>query len=98
VSAKRERKIRFFQPDAYISVDYEARAIQIYRKDPPPPGAQFPSISAQQIELGEADPLADEVRAFVAAVRARGTPEVSGDDGWRVRELSERIKSVMISE
>src|SRR5260370_1079261 len=32
VAARRERKIRLFQPDAYISVDYEARKIQIYRK------------------------------------------------------------------
>ncbi|HEV2171149.1 MAG TPA: Gfo/Idh/MocA family oxidoreductase, partial [Candidatus Binatus sp.] len=39
VSARRERKIRFFQPDAYISVDYEARSIQLYRKSPPLPGS-----------------------------------------------------------
>ena len=32
VAPRRERKIRFFQPDAYISVDYEARRIQVYRK------------------------------------------------------------------
>ncbi|MGH7948920.1 MAG: Gfo/Idh/MocA family protein, partial [Candidatus Binataceae bacterium] len=35
VAPRRERKIRFFQPDAYISVDYEARRIQVYRKSPP---------------------------------------------------------------
>ncbi len=46
VAPRRERKIRFFQPDAYISVDYEARRVQIYRKGPPPPGARFPAISA----------------------------------------------------
>src|SRR5262249_20419001 len=37
VAPRRERKIRFFQPDAYLSVDYEARRVQIYRKSPPPP-------------------------------------------------------------
>ena len=52
VAPRRERKIRFFQPDAYISVDYEARRIQIYRKSPPAPGAAFPTISAEQIDLG----------------------------------------------
>jgi predicted dehydrogenase len=95
VSAKRERKIRFFQPDAYISVDYEARRIQIYRKSPPPPGAQFPVISADQIDFGEADPLAEEVRSFVDAVRSRSKPQVSADDGLRVMELTDRIKQVM---
>src|SRR5580700_10399844 len=98
VAARRERKIRFFQPDAYISVDYEARSIQLYRKTPPAPGAQFPTISAEQIEFGEGDPLADEVNAFVASVRSRSTPAVSADDGLRVMELSERIKEVMLTD
>ena len=35
VAPRRERKIRFFQPDAYVSVDYDARRIQVYRKTPP---------------------------------------------------------------
>jgi len=98
VAGRRERKIRFFQPDAYISVDYEARSIQMYRKTPPARGAQFPTISAEQIDLGEGDPLADEVNAFVAAVRSRSTPAVSAEDGLRVMELTERIKEVMLTD
>jgi predicted dehydrogenase len=98
VSARRERKIRFFQPDAYISVDYETRSIQMYRKTPPARGAQFPTISAEQIEFGEGDPLADEVKAFVDSVRSRSTPAVSAIDGLRVMELTERIKEVMMTD
>ena len=37
VSLKRERKVRFFQPDAYISIDYDQRRAQIFHK--PAPGA-----------------------------------------------------------
>ncbi len=95
VAPKRERKIRFFQPDAYISVDYEARRVQVYRKSPPPPGAKFPIISANQIDLEAGDPLADEVSSFIAAVRTRATPAVTAEDGLRVMELSERIKHEM---
>ncbi|MGA2410150.1 MAG: Gfo/Idh/MocA family oxidoreductase [Candidatus Binataceae bacterium] len=98
VSARRERKIRFFQPDAYLSVDYEARRIQIYRKNPPPPGSSFPVISAEQIDLGEGDPLMEEVRAFVATVRTRGTPRVTAADGLRVMELSDRIAAAIARE
>jgi len=98
VAPRRERKIRFFQPDAYISVDYEARRVQIYRKSPPPPGAKFPVISADQLDLGEGDPLADEVKSFVDAVRTRGTPAVTAADGLRVMELSERIRTSMSAE
>ena len=95
VAPRRERKIRFFQPDAYISLDYEARRIQIYRKSPPPTPGAFPVISAEQIELGEADPLADEVASFVATVRTRGVPAVTARDGLRVIELIERIRVCM---
>jgi predicted dehydrogenase len=97
VAPRRERKIRFFQPDAYISVDYEARRIQIYRKSAPAPGAAFPTISAEQIDLGDADPLRDEIAAFVASVRGRTPPPVTADDGLRVMELSERIRRAMES-
>ncbi len=95
VAPRRERKIRFFQPDAYISVDYEARRIQLYRKSPAPPGSNFPIISADQIDLGEADPLADEVASFIASVRARSTPAVTARDGLKVIELIEKIRVSM---
>lgn len=98
VAPRRERKIRIFQPDAYISVDYEARRIQLYRKSPPPPGSAYPEISARQIDLGEGDPLADEVAAFVDSVRTRRPPAVTADDGLRVMEVSGRIHSAMRAE
>lgn len=91
VAARRERKIRFFQSDAYISLDYEARRIQIYRKEPPPAGAAFPVISAEQIEINEGDPLRDEIGAFVQSVQTRLHPEVGPADGLRVMELSDQI-------
>jgi predicted dehydrogenase len=91
VAPRRERKIRFFQPDAYISLDYETRRIQVYRKEPPPDGAAFPVISAEQIDIGEGDPLRDEIAAFVESVQTRGTPLVDPAAGLRVMELSERI-------
>jgi len=98
VAPRRERKIRFFQPDAYISVDYEARRIQVYRKTPPAEGSTFPTISAEQIDLEDGDPLQDEITAFVDSVRTRGVPQVTADDGLRVMELSERIRIAMEKE
>jgi predicted dehydrogenase len=95
VAPRRERKIRFFQHDAYLSVDYETRRIQVYRKSPPPEGSAYPVISAEQIELDKGDPLADEIAAFAHSVRTREAPVVSAADGLRVMELTERIKSAM---
>jgi len=95
VAAKRERKIRFFQADAYISVDYEARTLQVYRKSPPAAGGQYPVISAERVELENGDPLGDEIASFVASVRTRATPAVSARDGLRVIEVCERINAAM---
>jgi predicted dehydrogenase len=95
VSQRRERKIRFFQPDAYISLDYEARAVQIYRRDPPPPGQTYPTISAELIDVPEGDPLADEVADFVECARARSLPQVGVTQGLRVVELCEQISSAI---
>jgi predicted dehydrogenase len=47
VSLKRERKIRFFQPDAYISIDYDQRRAQIYHK--PAPGGGEDGLRALEI-------------------------------------------------
>jgi predicted dehydrogenase len=95
VAPRKERKIRFFQPDAYISLDYEARRIQVYRKELPPAGANYPLISAEQIEIEEGDPLLDEITAFVRSVTTRCIPEVDATAGLRVIDLSERIAAAI---
>jgi predicted dehydrogenase len=95
VAPRRERKIRFFQSDAYISLDYEARTLQIYRKDPPPPGQLYPAISAERIDLRDGDPLAAEIGEFVNSVRTRTAPQVGVMDGLRVVELCEQISSAV---
>jgi predicted dehydrogenase len=95
VSQRRERKIRFFQADAYISLDYEARTVQIYRRNPPLPGQLYPTIWAERIDLGEGDPLADQIADFVACARTRSMPQVGVKDGLRVVELCEQISSAI---
>ena len=52
----------------------------------------------EQIDLGEADALGAEIRAFLASVRTRARPAVTGEDGLAALQLCERILSVMESE
>ena len=89
VSMKRERKIRFFQPDAYISIDYDQKRAQIYRK--PGKGAGWQDIRAESIEISDGDALADEIDSFLDSVRSRGTPLVSGEEGLRALEIATMI-------
>jgi predicted dehydrogenase len=96
VSMKRERKIRFFQKDAYISIDYDQKRAQIYRK--PHEGAGWQDIRGEIIEIKEGDALADEVDSFLDSVRTRTRPLVSGEDGLKALEIasviSERLGSL----
>lgn len=91
VSIKRERKIRFFQPDAYISIDYDQRRAQIYRK--PAPGAGWLDIRVENIEIREGDALADEIESFLECVQARSVPLVGGAEGLRALEIASQISA-----
>ncbi|MBI4527634.1 MAG: Gfo/Idh/MocA family oxidoreductase [Deltaproteobacteria bacterium] len=89
VSMKRERKIRIFQPDAYISIDYDRRSAQIYRR--PEKGAKWEQIRGETIEIPEGDALSDEIESFLTAVQQRSRPLVSGEDGLRALEIAAMI-------
>lgn len=91
VSLKRERKIRFFQPDAYISIDYDQKRAQIYYK--PAPGAGWLDIRGETIEIKDADALADEIDSFLTCVASREVPLVSGEDGLHALEIASSISA-----
>lgn len=88
------RKIRIFQNDAYISIDYEARQISIFRKEGegmPIPG--LPNVTMEARSFEQSDSLMAEVRSFVDSVRKGMAPAVTGEDGRRALELALKISS-----
>jgi predicted dehydrogenase len=95
ISRDRVRKIRFFQPDAYLSIDYAAQEVEGWRlvkRD----GAR-PSIEGGPIPVERDEPLRRELADFARAVRERGTPIVDGAAGRRALELATRIAEKMES-
>lgn len=91
VALKRERKMRLFQPDTYIVVDYGEHRIRICRRDPTPAAGSLPNISFEEREVGGEDALEEEIRAFLRSVRDRSEPIVSGQDGLQALEVAEQI-------
>jgi len=96
ISRDRVRKIRFFQPDAYISIDYaaqEAEGWRLSRRD-----GQRPQIEGGPIPVQSDEPLRRELADFVAAIRDRRAPLVDGQAGRRAlalaTEVAEKMKTV----
>ncbi len=93
ISRERVRKIRFFQADAYVSVDYAAQEVEVYRLVRRA-GAP-PAIEGGRVEIAREEPLACELSDFLAAVRDGRPPLVSGRDGRRALALAERVTERM---
>ncbi|HZD54999.1 MAG TPA: Gfo/Idh/MocA family oxidoreductase [Candidatus Aquicultoraceae bacterium] len=97
VSARKQRKIRIFQADAYVSMDFVEHTIQIFRRTYPggPEGA--PEITGEILETEKGDALRDEIRSFLECVRTGAAPRVSGQDGLAALEVAFRILRKMRS-
>lgn len=93
ISRERVRKIRFFQPAAYLSIDYAAQKVELWRLVKTE--GRMPSIQGGDVDVVNEEPLKRELADFVAAVRARRAPEVTGEDGLRALALAQRITDRM---
>ncbi len=93
ISRDRVRKIRFFQQDAYISVDYGTQEAEMYRLVRH--ADRRPSIEGGKIEVRQDEPLKIELADFAEAARTGRAPRVTGEDGRRAVELAQRITERM---
>lgn len=101
VSRERLRRIRFFVPRAYVSIDLLKRAAEVLelaadprewlaRGELPPAGALIARRTVGPFP--DANPLADEVADFVAACVGDASPLVGVRDGLRALELAARVQ------
>ncbi len=89
VASDRVRKFRLFGSDAYVSVDTKEQEVHGYRLGTDGNGA--PAIVPLDVTVEKKEPLRAELEAFVAAVRMRRRPLVSGEDGLAALELAIRV-------
>jgi predicted dehydrogenase len=96
VSTDKVRKLRFFQPNAYVSIDYgrrDALVVSIDKKaTAAASGGGFPAgLGFRKLETKPEEPLHAELRAFVEAVRSRQPGPVTGREARRALALAERV-------
>jgi predicted dehydrogenase len=89
VSAEKIRKFRVFAPRTYISADFAAREVRVYRLRDGAGGQ--PEIDVQRTAAPAQEPLRRQLEAFVSAVRTRSAPAVTGEDGRRALALAHAI-------
>ena len=94
VSTERIRKLRFFQPRQYISIDYGRQDVVAFTVGDGSAHAT-PSVNPQigmlKPPVTSEEPLRAELRSFLDAVRHRSTPVVTLEDGRRALALALNI-------
>jgi len=93
ISREPVRKIRFFQRDAYLSIDTAAREVEMWRLVPQPTGV--PAIGGGKLEVAGDEALKSELEDFLGAVRDGRAPAVSGEQGRAALALATRIVELM---
>ncbi len=89
ISRDRVRKIRFFQPKAYLSIDYASQKIELWtlvKGD-----GRVPSIQRGEVDVVNEEPLERELADFVDAIGSRRPPVVTGAEGRRALALAQQI-------
>ena len=89
VSTNKMRRLRLFQRDNYLSIDFQTRQGMICRREAGT-GVR-PSIDIEQLQGSEEEPLKLQLESFLSAVAAGHRPVVSGEDGAAALNLAQRV-------
>jgi predicted dehydrogenase len=84
ISPERMRKIRVFQEDAYLSLDYEKQSGEIYRR-------AEGRIKREKVEIAREEPLKHQLVSFVECAKSGRQPRVSGFQAIAALELAIEI-------
>ncbi len=93
ISTERVRKLRFFQPAQYVSLDYSRR--DVFSLSVKPTASGIPEIAPFKPPVTTEEPLWAELSSFLASVRRHGTPEVTLEDGRAALALAIEIQQQM---
>ncbi len=97
ISEKTERKMRIFQPECYVAVDFAGRMIRALSKPTGRPLSARSDIDVVEEAYEDDDPLQKEIDSFAVAVARRTAPAVTGDDGLRALEAAIMVNDSMRS-
>ena len=101
ISLQEMRKMRIFQPAAYLSLDFWEKTYSVVRLEQPNEKSSLgPKFASENGTANGGDALEMELLSFVNAVRTRSDPVVCGEDGkkaiamalWINQEIEKNLK------
>ena len=95
VSNKTDRKMRIFQNDAYLSVDFQNRELATYRKGDGEMYPGIPNIDIQKNTFDKADALKSEIDHFLYCIEANSIPKVTGQDARQALQTAIQISELL---
>jgi len=87
------RKIRFFQPDGYFSIDFLEQAVVIARRVRAEDGEK--KVEIENLSIDREDALVSQLRAFLDAVASREVPDGAGDQALAALRTALRVIDAM---
>ena len=84
ISPEQMRKIRVFQEDVYLSLDYQNQSGEMYRRTPE-------GLTKEAVEVEREEPLKRELAAFIECATTGRAPKVSGFQAAAALELAVEI-------
>lgn len=101
VTPKPLRKLRVFQDDAYISLDYRAQKMEVYRRkarEYVPPGEAKYFIEAKQIRVKRKEPLKLEIDHFIDCIEKQNlSPQTTGEQAMEALDIVIKITEIIRS-
>jgi predicted dehydrogenase len=98
VSFRTERRMRIFQPDAYLTLDLGKKHVSIHRKAEEEMISGIPEIISHEETFVDNDSLKEEIQAFLRSIIQKTPPVVSGEDGKRALSIAIQITELVKSQ
>jgi predicted dehydrogenase len=95
VSLAKMRRLRLFQRDSYVSIDFQSRQGMIGRRSAR--HGERPSIELEEFKGNDDEPLKLQIQSFLHAVQTRSRPMVSGEDGAAALEVAHQVLTAIDS-
>jgi len=89
VSMNKMRRLRLFQRDNYLSIDFQTRQGMICRRNTKV--GERPTVEVEQLQGGDEEPLKLQLESFLHAVSTGSRPVVSGEDGAAAVDVAHQV-------